>query len=68
MFVDLPGIIEDCILHSRDEIVKTKYNVSVWFYISCLPVTDKLACLAAMSISSHRQALNTGEMVSHHLD
>ena len=59
---------EDRIPHSCDETVKTKYSVPVWPYMSWLPVTDKLAYLAAMSISSRRQALNTGEMVSHHLD
>lgn len=55
-------------ISSYDEIVKIKYSISVWFCISCHLVTDKLACLAIMSISSHRQALNIGEMVSHHLD
>jgi hypothetical protein len=68
MPVDLLSIFAFCVPHSYDEIVKTKYSVSMWFCISCLPVIDKLACLAAMSISSHRQALNIGKMVSNHLD
>lgn len=62
------NFFEDCILLSGDGIVKTKYSVSMWFCLLCLLVIDECAFLTVMSISSHRQALNIGEMVSHHLD
>lgn len=67
MFVDLPSIAEDCILYPCAEKVKTKYSVSVWSCVPGLPVISKLA-LPGSNVSSHRQALNTGKIMSHHLD
>lgn len=50
MFVDLPSIFEDYILYSCNEKVKTKYSVSVWFSVSCLPVISNVSAISQTGI------------------